>query len=211
NFTISTAQEGESSFTIDVLAPAGQCIIYPNQADLTGMSVIYGTSILSDDPNTAAVNDATVVTVENCVEICNDGIDNDGDGLIDCEDGDCYLVSNTGGTDTDGDGIDNDCDLDDDNDGILDTEESICNVIVTPSGYDAYWPLDNSTNDISGNSHNLQAGSVTFSTDSRVGSHAASFNGTSEYLQYSDGTFLNQAITSFSFSFWIKPNDFTGI
>ncbi|MCP4275134.1 MAG: hypothetical protein GY779_02135, partial [Gammaproteobacteria bacterium] len=40
------------------------------------------------------------------VEICDDGIDNDGDGLTDCEDDDCYLVSNTGGTDNDGDGID---------------------------------------------------------------------------------------------------------
>ncbi|MCP3999285.1 MAG: DUF11 domain-containing protein, partial [Gammaproteobacteria bacterium] len=63
NFTISTAQVGESSFTIDVLAPAGQCIIYPNQADLTNIPSTYGTSILSDDPNTAAITDSTVVTV----------------------------------------------------------------------------------------------------------------------------------------------------
>ncbi|MCP4091529.1 MAG: hypothetical protein GY746_17340, partial [Gammaproteobacteria bacterium] len=57
------------------------------------------------------------------VEICDDGIDNDGDGLTDCEDDDCYLVTNTGGTDNDGDGIDDNCDLDDDNDGILDVNE----------------------------------------------------------------------------------------
>ncbi|MCP3908109.1 MAG: DUF11 domain-containing protein, partial [Oceanicoccus sp.] len=65
------------------------CGDYSNQAELTGMSVIYGTSILSDDPNTAAVTDATVVTIENCVEICDDNIDNDGDGYIDNFDPDC--------------------------------------------------------------------------------------------------------------------------
>ena len=32
------------------------------------------------------------VTVNNCPEVCADGIDNDGDGLIDCEDPDCYAV-----------------------------------------------------------------------------------------------------------------------
>lgn len=33
----------------------------------------------------------------NCVEICNDGIDNDGDGLVDCDDPDCEGVG-TGNT-----------------------------------------------------------------------------------------------------------------
>ena len=32
------------------------------------------------------------VTVNNCPEVCADGIDNDGDGLTDCEDPDCYAV-----------------------------------------------------------------------------------------------------------------------
>ncbi|MFK7948771.1 MAG: hypothetical protein AB8G11_14355 [Saprospiraceae bacterium] len=59
------------------------------------------------------------------VEICNNGIDDDGDGLIDCADPDCYLAANSGDIDTDGDGIGNSCDLDDDNDGILDTDEGI--------------------------------------------------------------------------------------
>jgi hypothetical protein len=31
-----------------------------------------------------------------CIEICNDGIDNDGDGLIDCDDSDCEQVGNVG-------------------------------------------------------------------------------------------------------------------
>lgn len=64
--------------------------------------------------------DFIVVTVETD---CSDGIDNDGDGLIDCADPDCYLASNSGATDNDGDGIGDPCDLDDDNDGIPDDEE----------------------------------------------------------------------------------------
>ncbi|MCP4124206.1 MAG: hypothetical protein GY751_20870, partial [Bacteroidetes bacterium] len=59
------------------------------------------------------------------VEICGNGLDDDGDGFIDCEDGDCYLVANTGGTDTDGDNVSDICDCDDDNDGILDTDEKL--------------------------------------------------------------------------------------
>jgi hypothetical protein len=54
-------------------------------------------------------------------EICNDGLDNDGDGLIDCEDLDCNgsLVC----PDNDNDGINDAIDLDDDNDGITDLLE----------------------------------------------------------------------------------------
>lgn len=52
-------------------------------------------------------------------EICNNGIDDDGDGLVDCEDcADCTSCS-----DNDNDGINDLCDLDDDNDGIPDLVE----------------------------------------------------------------------------------------
>jgi len=81
-----------------------------------------------------------------CPEICDNGLDDDGDGLVDCEDPDCYSASISGGTDTDSDDIVDNCDLDDDNDGILDTVEDDCEQIV--AGYDAYWPLENSTDDM---------------------------------------------------------------
>ena len=62
-------------------------------------------------------------------EICNNGIDDDGDGLIDCQDcSDCANASNC--TDTDSDGIADFCDLDDDNDGITDLDEG-CNDFIT--------------------------------------------------------------------------------
>jgi len=64
----------------------------------------------------------------NPVEYCNDGIDNDGDGLVDCDDPDCPS------SDNDGDGVCDLYDLDDDNDGILDDVEGLgINSYDTPS------------------------------------------------------------------------------
>ena len=64
----------------------------------------------------------TLTVSGTCTEDCSDGIDNDGDGLIDCFDCDeCGTFAGCG--DNDGDGIGDFCDLDDDNDGIPDTEE----------------------------------------------------------------------------------------
>ena len=64
------------------------------------------------------------VTDQPEVELCNDGIDNDGDGQIDCEDGDCFNHPDL--PDLDGDGIPDCLDLctdDRDNDGIPDCED----------------------------------------------------------------------------------------
>ena len=57
-------------------------------------------------------------------EICGNGIDDDGDGLVDCAD--CDSCGNSPlCPDKDNDGISNSCDKDDDNDGILDTDEGV--------------------------------------------------------------------------------------
>ncbi len=88
--------------------------------DVTGKGLIVGTPItsLAIDPtnNTSEFgNVLNVVTIPD--EICNNGIDDDGDGDIDCVDGDCSSF------DTDGDLICDVNDLDDDNDGIPDLDE----------------------------------------------------------------------------------------
>ena len=38
-----------------------------------------------------------ILDIGTCTEVCNDGIDNDGDGLIDCDDPDCEGVGNATG------------------------------------------------------------------------------------------------------------------
>ncbi len=52
-----------------------------------------------NDSGCTATYTASVVRIDspNCIEICNDGIDNDGDGLVDCDDPDCEGVG-TGNT-----------------------------------------------------------------------------------------------------------------
>jgi len=54
---------------------------------------------VKNDAGCVATYTASVVRIDspNCVEICNDGIDNDGDGLVDCDDPDCANVG-TGNT-----------------------------------------------------------------------------------------------------------------
>jgi len=108
--------------------------------------------------------------------------------------------------DRDSDGVEDNDDIDDDNDGILDIQE--CTSIV----YDAYWPLDNnSTDDTSGNGHDLQKGTVGFSSDTIQGNSSGDFNGTDDYLQYSDGTFLNQEFTYTSYAMWVKADKLSGV
>jgi len=110
--------------------------------------------------------------------------------------------------DTDGDTVDNSTDLDDDNDGILDEVENTCSLI---SGYDAYWNYDDTANDISGNGHNLQnSPTLVYNANSVSGTKSLEFDGSSTMLQYSDGTFLNQAIANFTYSFWIYPETLSG-
>jgi hypothetical protein len=90
----------------------------------------------------------------NGQEICNNGIDDDNDGLVDCSD--CTDCANFGNClDTDNDGISDICDLDDDNDGILDYNESCSSVPVDFSSMVQTNSSGNSqtfTTDINGNS-----------------------------------------------------------
>ena len=117
--------------------------------------------------------------------------------------------------DTDGDGVADFFDVDNDNDGILDVDESDCNnpQVLFTGMVDAFWAMDNSTNDISGNNRNAGAGTVapTFTTDAVQGTHAAEFNGTNQKVRYSvDNGFMESDYTQVSFSAWIKPNSLTG-
>jgi len=127
----------------------------------------------------------------------------DGNGLSDATDD----TIDSACTDFDGDGVPNNVDIDDDNDGVLDGDEASC------VNVEAYWTLDNNTNDISGNNNNERpdGNAPGFSSEAIQGSHSASFNGTSNSIRYSqDGGFMESSYTQVSFSAWIKPNNLSG-
>jgi hypothetical protein len=164
--------------------------------------------------------------------------DIDGDGLLDGYDNNTSSVdptnnnlqgtshpnfSNIGSTerdwrelpDADNDGISDFIDIDDDNDGVLDKDEAPCDdpAIRFLSTPEAYWSLDNNTNDVSGNAHNERSDGNTpgFSTDAIQGSHSANFNGTSNQIRYSqDGAFMEDIYSDVSFSAWIKTTNVSG-
>ncbi len=140
-------------------------------------------------------------------EICNNGIDDDADGLIDCADNDCIPVVTHS---------------------IIDCQPTNADINLTvaspntPIGYrwsdmvaEAIWSGNNTTNDASGNAHNLGSGSVgtiTYDAADKVeGSHAFNFDGAT-YLRYGiDGGFLETAYSNRSYSIWVKPANLTGI
>jgi len=79
-----------------------------------------------------------------------------------------------------------------------------------PSGATAAYPWDGNTNDIGG-IYNLVSGSATFDAQDYVASQSAVFNGTTDQLRYSNGSFMNQSFVNMSVMFWIKPDTLTGI
>lgn len=64
--------------------------------------------------------DACFVLEEDTPQLCNDGLDNDEDGLIDCLDGGCNTLCNEDNATTCNDGIDND------SDGLIDCDDDEC-------------------------------------------------------------------------------------
>ncbi|HMA83147.1 MAG TPA: hypothetical protein VKP59_02855 [Candidatus Thermoplasmatota archaeon] len=130
---------------------------------LTYSPAIFNNNVIADVPS------------ENTDDLCSDGIDNDGDGFIDCDDWDCdgtapctgdssesnesadddndgyddvdddFPTDPTEWIDTDGDGTGDNEDTDDDNDGWTDVEEG---TYGTDSLDPNDYPLDTDGDDI---------------------------------------------------------------
>ncbi len=142
----------------------------------------------------------------NCFEICDNGIDDDGDGLIDCDDPDCNAVSFTLQQDCPTAGID-----------LTATGGTAPYSFIwddMPLG--AHWTFENTTDDMSGNGNHEQTassiGTPTYSNDAVEGQYSLSLDG-GTYLRYSQdngASFMETAFTQLSVSFWMKPTGLSG-
>jgi|UPI000362B0EF hypothetical protein len=79
-----------------------------------------------------------------------------------------------------------------------------------PPGATAYYPWNGNSNDFAG-VYNLVAGNVAYDALDYISTQAASFNGSNQLLQYSNGTFMNQAFSNMSLLLWIKPSTLVGV
>ena len=131
NFSNSKVTITGTQIQTDADANGAVKFLFVNQDEFTIDFSSKQTSSLTTGRAGFAVDGNEFTIFNTCLppEDCTNGIDDDGDGLVDCEDPDCYLVSKTGGDDNDNDGIDDVCDLDDDNDGILDENEGCPNCV----------------------------------------------------------------------------------
>ena len=157
-----------------------------------------------------AIDGVEIRKVVQCeVEICNNGLDDDGDGLVDCDDPDCALSLSLVPYHAGCSGL---------------TDDGAINAFTTggatPYTYvwedvmpTARWDFENNTDDASGNNYHQNGGSgnISYSDDQVTGRHAASFDG-STYLRFSrDGGFMEITFSKLSFATWIKPGGLSGI
>ena len=141
-------------------------------------------------------------------EICDNGIDDDFDGLIDCADDDC-----SGATTISYAVIDENC-------GAGGGEINLTVPSVdTPLSFTwsdmpitAWWTFDGSTDDASGNLNhaNSSSGSLSYSNDKKQGRYAAYFDGNTRIRYSIDNGFMENSFDALSVSMWIKPDNLSG-
>ncbi|GEM_PF-4480859 len=143
----------------------------------------------------------------SCIEeICDNGLDDDGDGLTDCADPECGFTSidfsATPVSCTNGGSVD-----------------LMVNSAYTPHSYiwsdvypDAHYTFENNTDDISGYNHhnNGITGTLGFSTDAVEGNNALELDGSNSVRYSIDGGFMEVPFNQLSVMFWIKPANLTG-
>lgn len=143
-------------------------------------------------------------------EICDNGLDDDLDGLTDCEDPDCEQLSlsmtmtvvSCGSSPSDG-SID-----------LTSTGEQPLSFVWNDMTPTAHYTFENTTDDLSGNGNHLNGGlgaAIYASNSFKEGNKSLYLDGNT-FLRYSiDGLFMEVSFTKLTFAAWIKPNNLTGI
>ena len=133
-------------------------------------------------------------------EVCTDGIDNDGDGFIDCADSECNQAS--GATDP-----------------FSSSEPQICRVNSCPTtlheGLTAFWQFENNTEDNSYNGHKgLVEGNPSYAEpiESKIGD-SLRLDGVDDWIRVPDKEQREYPLDiqeEITLSAWIKPEDPSG-
>ncbi len=141
-------------------------------------------------------------------EVCDNGRDDDFDGLIDCADPDCS--NGMSGSFT-----------------VVDEGCGVANgsITMTPTGGDtpysyrwsdmvetAWWTFENNTNDVSGNNYHENGiiGYPIYTSDCVQGNKSLYFNGNTAIRYSIDGGFMEVAMNNLTVAMWIKPDDLSG-
>ncbi len=142
-------------------------------------------------------------------EICDNGRDDDYDGLVDCEDDDC-----SGSLATSYTVVDENCGS---GGGEIDltvvSTDAPFSFIWSDMPLTANWTYEGSTDDVSGNLNhsNIMQGTLTYPTDQIEGRNSAYFNGTTRIRYSIDNGFMEQSFTALTVGMWIRPNNLSGI
>ena len=160
----------------------------------------------------AEVNIATTVSsssMPTMMEICDNGMDDDGDGLVDCDDPDCNSSISATPTATSGNCNDPLGSIE-----VIASGNAPFSYVwddMAPSGH---WTFEKTTDDVSGNGNHQNRGATStleYEADAIEGVYSAKFSG-NDYIRYSvDGDYMEVFFNYLSFSAWIKPANLTGI
>ena len=142
-------------------------------------------------------------------EICDNGLDDDLDGLVDCADEDC-----SGSLTTTYTVIDENCGS---GGGEIDLAVPSIDEPLSFSWSDmpieAWWTFEGTTDDVSGNSNheNYMSGSLSYDSEAIQGKNVAYFNGFTRIRYSINNGFMELPLTALSVSMWIKPDNLSGI
>jgi hypothetical protein len=145
-------------------------------------------------------------TITPCVEICGNGLDDDGDLLTDCEDPDCQPTLSFITSEDNCGSSDGSIDL------TITSPNSPYRFEWSDMQESAHYTFENTVDDVSGNDrhNNGVTGSLAYSTDAVEGNYSLILNGSNTVRYSVDGNFMETGFSELSIAFWIKPDALSG-